>query len=175
MEIYITDLAAYNNGHLIGEWVSLPMSKNDLNLKISEILLRGTEVCNKDEIHEEFFITDYECDFMEIGEYDDIYNLNDIAAKMERMNEHFQKITKFLLSNNLVNNLNKAIEEVENVIIHKNSTMEDIAYEFVNEHYDIGSLAPIIANAIDYQKIGRELSCDGRYFEEEGDIYEYLV
>lgn len=25
MEIYITDLAAYNNGHLIGEWVSLPM------------------------------------------------------------------------------------------------------------------------------------------------------
>ena len=174
MEIYITDLAAYNNGHLIGEWVSLPMSKNDLNLKISEILLRGTEVCNKDEIHEEFFITDYECDFMEIGEYDDVYNLNDIAAKMERMNDHFKKITKFLLSNNLVSNLNEAIEEVENVIIHEDSTMEDIAYEFVNECYNLNDLPSIISNNIDYEAIGREMEMDGRYFKEDGDIYEYL-
>jgi hypothetical protein len=174
MKIYITDLAAYNNGHLIGEWVSLPMSKNDLNLKISEILLMGTEACNDDEIHEEFFITDFECDFMGIREYDDVYNLNEIAAKMELMNDHFKKMTKFLLSNNLVSNLNEAIEEAENVIIHKDSTMEDIAYEFVNECYDLDSLPSIISSNISYKNIAYDMEIEGRYFEVDGDIYEYL-
>jgi hypothetical protein len=102
MEIYITDLAAYNNGYLIGEWISLPMSKNDLNLKISEILLIGTEACNGNEIHEEFFITDYECDFMKIGEYDNPFKLNDIAEQADGLNDHELKMVRFLLRNGLV-------------------------------------------------------------------------
>ena len=173
MEIYITDLAAYNNGHLIGEWVSLPMDEDDLNFKVEEILSLGAEVCGDIE-HEEVFFTDYECDYMEIGEYDNIYHLNEIAVKMERMNEHFKKMTKFLLSNNLVRNLNEAIEEAENVIIHENSTMEDIAYEYVNECYDLGSLPSIISSNIDYKSIAYDMETEGRYFEVDGDIYEYL-
>lgn len=173
MTIYITDLGAYNQGHLIGEHISLPMDEDDLKSKIDEILSIGEKACGDTE-HEEIFITDYECDFMEIGEYDDPYKLNEIAQKMERMNDHFKKMTKFLLSNNLVSNLNEAIEEAENVIIHENSTMEDIAYEFVNECYDIDSLAPIISNNIDYKSIARDMEIEGRYFEVDGDIYEYL-
>lgn len=173
MEIYITDLAAYNNGHLIGEWVSLPMDEDDLNFKVAEILSLGAEVCGDTE-HEEIFFTDNECDYMEIGEYGNIYHLNEIAAKMERMNDHFKKMTKFLLSNNLVSNLNEAIEEVENVIIHENATMEDIAYEYVNECYDLDSLPSIISNNIDYKSIARDMEIEGSYFEVDGDIYEYL-
>ena len=173
MTIYITDLGTYNNGYLIGEHISLPMNEDDLKSKINEILSIGAKACGDTE-HEEIFITDYECDFMEIGEYDDPYKLNEMAQKMERMNDHFKKMTKFLLSNNLVSNLNEAIEEAENVIIHENSTMEDVAYDFIDGFYNLKDLPPILANAIDYEQIGRELSYDGRYFEEDGDIYEYL-
>ena len=28
--IYLTDLAAYNNGYLVGEWLELPLSSNEL-------------------------------------------------------------------------------------------------------------------------------------------------
>jgi len=174
MEIYITDLAAYNNGHLIGEWISLPMSKNDLNLKISEILLMGTEACNDDEIHEEFFITDFDCDFIDIGEYDDVYNLNKIAEQADGLNNHELKMVGFLLRNGLVKDFEEALEKYEDVIIHENSTMEDVAYDFIDGFYNLKDLPPILANAIDYEQIGRELSYDGRYFEEDGDIYEYL-
>lgn len=173
MEIYITDLAAYNNGHLIGEWVSLPMDEDDLKSKIDEILSIGAKACGNIK-NEEIFITDYESNFMEIGEYDDPYKLNEIAQKMERMNYYFKKMTKFLLSNNLVSNLNEAIEEAENVIIHENSTMEDVAYEYVNECYDLNSLPSIISNNIDYKSIARDMEIEGRYFEVDGDIYEYL-
>lgn len=173
MTIYITDLGAYNNGYLIGEHISLPMDEDDLKSKIDKILSIGAKACGDTE-HEEIFITDFECDFMEIGEYDDPYKLNEIAAKMERMNDHFKKITKFLLSNNLVSCLNQAIEESENVIVHENSTLENVAYEFVNECYDLDSLPSIISSNIDYKSIARDMEIEGRYFEVEGDIYEYL-
>lgn len=172
MKIYITDLAAYNAGHLIGEWVSLPMESEDLQAKITEILATGAKVCDDNE-HEEIFTTDYEC-FMCINEYDSIEKLNAIAEAVEGLDENELKAIRFLMDNNLVNGFEEAIECYEDVIIHENMTMEDIAYDFINECYGVDSLPSIIANNIDYEKIGRELEMDGRYFENGGDIYEYI-
>ena len=173
MEIYITDLAAYNNGHLIGEWVSLPMDEDDLKTKIDEILAIGVQACEDDD-HEEIFITDYECDFMNIGEYDNPFKLNEIAEQIDGLNDHEIKMVKFLLQNGLVKDFEEALEKYEDVIIHENSTMEDVAYEFVNECYNLDSLPSIISNNIDYQSIARDMEIDGNYFEQDGDIYEYL-
>lgn len=86
MEIYITDLSAYST-HLIGEWVSLPMDEDDLKAKIEEILTIGAKTCG-DYKHEEIFITDYECSFMEIGEYDNLFKLNEIAEQADGLNDH---------------------------------------------------------------------------------------
>jgi hypothetical protein len=173
MEIYITDLAAYNNSFLVGQSVSLPMDEDDLRAKIKEILLTGEEVCGDNE-HEEIFITDYECDFMKIDEYADPFQLNEIAEKVENLSEYELKAVKFLLNNYLVKDFNEALEKYEEVIIHEDVTMEDLAYEFVDKCYGVDSLPAIIANNIDYEKIGREMEMDGNYYEVEGDIYEYL-
>lgn len=173
MEIYITDLAAYNNGYLIGDWVALPMDEDNLKTKITEILATGAEACGDAE-HEEIFITDYESDFIKVSEYDDPFELNIMAEKAESLNSYEIKAVRFLLSNNLVKYFNDAMEHCEDVIIHEDMTMEDIAYNFVNECYNLDSLPSIIANNIDYKAIAREMEIDGRYFEENGDIFEYL-
>lgn len=172
MEIYITDLSAYST-HLIGEWITLPMNEDDLKAKIDEILSIGAQACGDGE-HEEIFITDYECDFMNIREYDNPYQLNEIAEQIDGLNDHEIKMVKFLLQNGLVKDFNEALEKYEDVIIHENSTMEDVAYEFVNECYNLDSLPSIISNNIDYQSISRDMEIDGNYFEVDGDIYEYL-
>lgn len=174
MEIYITDLAAYNNGYLIGEWVALPMDEEDLKAKITEILAIGAKACGDTE-HAEIFITDYESDLVSIGEYDNIFSLNTMAEKSESLNGYEIKAVRFLLNNNLVKNFDEAMECFEDVIIHEDTTLEDLAYELVNECYSLDSLPSIIANNIDYEKIGRELEMDGRYYEEDGDIYEYII
>lgn len=173
MEIFITDLAAFNNGYLIGEWVSLPMDEDDLKAKINEILTIGAEACGSIE-NEEIFLTDYECSFMEIGEFDNPFKLNEIAEQADGLNDHELKMVGFLLRNGLVKDFEKALDSYEDVIIHEDSTMQDVAYDFIDGFYNLKDLPPIIANAIDYEQIGRELSYDGRYFEEDGDIYEYL-
>lgn len=172
MEIYITDQSAFST-HLIGEWVSLPMEENNLKAKIEEILTIGAKACG-DFKHEEIFITDYECSFMEIGEYDNIFKLNEIAKQADGLNDHELKMVGFLLRNGLAKDYFEAVEHIEDIIIHENCTFQDIAYDFVNECYNLNDLPSIISNNIDYESIGRQMEMEGTYFEEDGDIYEYL-
>ena len=91
IKIYITDLEAYNNGYLVGEWIELPSS--NLEADISRILEAGAKACNDLNRHEEYFIADYECDYIKIGEYDDIFDLqvnlsivNDVLAISKPLN-----------------------------------------------------------------------------------------
>ena len=74
MNIFITNLGKYNEGELIGEWATLPISEKELQELFERIGIN--------EEYEEYFITDYECDFYEVGEYENIKTLNEIAEKM---------------------------------------------------------------------------------------------
>ena len=173
MEIYITDLAAYNQGHLIGAWISLPMDEEELQGKINAILEEGALVCNEYN-HEEAFISDYECDYLSIEEYDSIEGLNATAELADGLNEYDLKAVRFLMDNNLVNDFKDALEKYDDVIIHENLSMEDIAYEYVNECYNLEEVPPIIANNIDYNSIAKDLEMDGNYYVVDSDIFEYV-
>lgn len=82
MRIYITDLEAYNNGHLVGAWLELPMQDDTLAEAMQEVLYRGRNECKHKHHHEEVFITDYEADIT-ISEYDNIYRLNELAERLD--------------------------------------------------------------------------------------------
>ena len=172
IKIYLTDLAAYNSGYLIGEWIELPLEEAELNEKLQNILKKGGEICN--EIHEEYFITDFESDILDIDEYSNIYDLNNQAQKLSELNDYELKIARFLLNECLVNSVEEAIENIENVTLYENQTMQELAYELVEELYDINNLPSLIGSHIDYQGIARDLEIEGRYYEIEGDIYEYM-
>ena len=174
MQIFITDLAAYNGGALIGEWVSLPMDEQELNTKIKMILDEGAAALNEG-YHEEVFITDYECDFLDINEYDSIEELNRIADAAQSLNERELKAVRFLMDNHLVNGFEEALDKYEDVIIHEDMSMEDIAYEYVNECYNLEDMPSLIANNIDYEKIAREFEIDGSFFVVGTDVIEYLT
>ena len=52
--------------------------------------------------------------------------------------------------------------------------MTDIAFDLVHDCYDLTSVAPLIANNIDYESIAKELEYDGTYWEVGADVYEYI-
>jgi len=177
IKIYITDLAAYNNGLLVGEWVSLPIEEEILKEHIETVLKRGENISQDHSLHEEIFITDYEWEDIElfsINEYENIYTLNNQLAQLENLDEYQLKAVSFLLSQNLVNSVEEAIEQIDNVIIHEEQTLEDIAYNYINECYDLDKLPAIITTHIDYKAIARDLEIEGNYYEVNGDIYEYF-
>ncbi len=157
MRIYLTDLAAYNEGYLIGEWIELPC--DDLEDKVKTILKRGDEACLSFVDHEEYFITDWECDYKDIGEYDDIHALNELAETMEELDEDtLNKIQalKAYHGENYYNNIEDAIKALDDSL--------GMVIEGVSSDYE---LAKKLEYEIGYDdELYRVLGCTAKAYEQ---------
>ena len=176
LSIYITDLAAYNSGFLSGTWVQLPLSRFELSQAISEVLTEGEQVSGETN-HEEIFITDYEWDdlsLFEVDEYDDPFELNDQLKLLSTLDNDRLKAVKFLLDEGITVDIEDAVSRAEDVIVHHNYDMEDVAYDLIHNCYKVDELPSLIANNIDYDGVARDLEYEGIYWERDGDVYEYI-
>ena len=176
LEIYLTDLQAYNEGFLCGRWVKLPMTNFELSQAISEVLTEG-EYESGSEDHEEYFITDWSYDnyeFKPIDEYENIYELNEQLQFLENKTDYELKAISFLIAEGLATDFTDAIEKADDVTIYENQDIGDVAYNLMQDCYNADALPSIIANHIDYDGIARDLEMDGNYFEVGSDVFEYV-
>ena len=176
LSVYITDLAAYNSGFLSGSWVQLPLDSFELSQAISEVLAEGEQISDETN-HEEIFITDYEwddLDLFEVDEYDDPFELNDRLKLLADLDWDRLKAVSFLLDEGITVDIEDAISRAEDVIVHHNYDMEDIAYDLIHNCYKVDDLPSLIANNIDYDGVARDLEQEGTYWERYGDVYEYI-
>jgi antirestriction protein len=169
MNIYLTNLGKYNEGELIGEWVQLPISNEDLQKVFERIGIN--------EEYEEYFITDYECDFYEIGEYESISTLNEIAEKIDDLDEEQEQVVKVLMSE-CGYDLDDAIEKAERGDYRTYSNcdnMTDVAYQVVDEYDYLRNVPETVARYFDYEAFGRDLGIEGSFhFLDNGDCIEII-
>ena len=176
LEIYLTDLQSYNEGDLVGKWIKLPLTSFELHQAISEVLTEG-EFESGSKNHEEYFITDWAWsshEFYDIGEYHNLHQLNEELQDLQYKSDHELKAIAFLLQEQLATDTGDAIAKADDVHIYENHTMEDVAYDLMQECYNADALPSIIANNIDYEAIGREIEYDGTYYEVGSDVYQYI-
>lgn len=181
LKIYITDIAAYNAGNLIGEWVDLPLENDELNSKIKDIVERGSKYCGNQFLNEGIFITDYEFqtdyefeaeELFKVNEYDNVFDLNEKIILIESVESSQHKCIKFLLDENIANSVSDAIEKLDDVILYENSSMREIAEDFVDEYLDLSRVHDLIKYNLDYNGIARDLESD--YIQYGDDIFQYL-
>lgn len=169
MNIYLTNLGKYNEGELTGEWVKLPVSDEELQEVFKRIGI------NKE--YEEYFITDYECDFYEIGEYESISTLNEMAEKIDNLNEEQEQVVKVLMSE-CGYDLDDAIEKAESgdYRIYSNcDNMTDVAYAVVEECDYLRNVPETVARYFDYEAFERDLGIEGSFhFLDNGDCIEII-
>ena len=84
IEGYITNLGLYNEGILVGEYISFPITNSELQKVLNEIGIN--------EEYEEWFFTDYDGEYPEqvyrmLREYTPVSELNKIALALEKVNE----------------------------------------------------------------------------------------
>ena len=113
-------------------------------------------------------------EFFSVGEYENIYDLNKKLQAIEEVDSYKHKAIAFLLSEGLANDLDDAIYKAEDVIVHENQSMEDLAYDLLQECYGVDTLPSIISNNINYENVAKDLEMDGTYFEMGNDIFEYI-
>ena len=169
MNIYLTNLGKYNEGELVGEWVKLPVSDEELQKVFKRIGIN--------EEYEEYFITDYECYFYEIGEYENIDTLNEIAEKIDNLDEEQEQVVKVLMSE-CGYDLDGAIEKAESGdyrFYTDCDDMTDIAYVVVEECGYLDNVPENVARYFDYEAYGRDLDIEGSFhFLDNGDCIEII-
>ena len=142
LNIYLTNLSAYNNGQLVGEWMELPFTPQ----QYSECLKR---IGNP----EETFITDYDSDMgVTVGEFDNVFALNDLVKESEVYDaDLIAAIIECGYS------LEDAIDMAGDVIFYPGMELIDVAYEIVEEY----ALPEIAQMYFDYEAFTRDLKIQG--------------
>ena len=162
LKIFVTNLGKYNEGELIGEWVSLPIDESELEEVLERIGIN--------EEYEEYFITDYETEFdgLDIDEYSNIEELNELAAQLENFDEYdLEKVGAIIEAYGA--KLQDAIENIDNYTYYSGKTLEDVAYELVESCYNLSEFA---LRYFDYEAFARDLGFDGYTETENGVIYQ---
>lgn len=167
MKIFLTNLGKYNEGELVGEWVELPVSQGELQEVFDHIGIN--------EEYEEYFITDYECDLYEVGEYENIDKLSDIAERIQELDGEERNVVKALIQK-LDYTLDEAIEKVNNGdyrIYYDCDDMEDVAYQVVEDCGYLDKVLDNVACYFDYESFGRDLGIEGTYiFTDDNEAIE---
>lgn len=166
-KIFVTNLGKYNEGELIGKWVTLPITSDELDEVLEEIGIN--------EQYEEVFITDSETDIegFEIGEYDGIEELSDMVEEYENLDESQRICVQAMLEEGYT--FEDAMDRYENCIIYYDcNDMEDVAYRYIEETGMLYGIPENIANYFDYEAFGRDMSFEGQFVFIGNDCVQIL-
>lgn len=173
--IFLTNLGKYNEGELVGEWVDLPIYDfSDVleNIGISD------EPAENGCYYEEYFITDFETDYnITIGEYDNIYELDELAERLEGLTDYEKEIVKAYCEV-CSDNLEDALDHIDDCIFYQNCSLYDVAVELADETLASYAGSSKAAEAVvdfassyfDYNAFARDLGYDGYYEASNGVI-----
>lgn len=168
LNIFVTNLGKYNEGHLIGEWVDLPVSEDELQAVYDRIGIN--------EYYEEVFITDYETDIpgLKVGEYDSISDLNDFAEQLEDLGDDEKDVIGALISEGY--SLEDALDKKDDCYIYYNvSDMADVAEQYCDEIGILDAIPDSLRNYFDFEAFGRDMSFEGNFvFTDGGNCVEIL-
>ena len=126
-KVFLTNLGKYNEGHLIGEWIELPIDGD----KLKEVLDR----IGINEMYEEYFITDYENDFnYKVNEYDSLKELNEVAKRLQDLSNNYgEELLAAMLDFHLT--IDDVVYDLENKCcrIVSDNNLDDIGMELLEE------------------------------------------
>ena len=154
---YITNLGKYNEGLLIGKWIEFPIDEDDLNKVYKEIGIcyynENGEYINTG--YEEYFFTDWDCDFSNnFGEYEAIVNMNILAETLEDWNEDIFNAACEIWS------IDEVLENTQDdYVLYSDINRDyDLGYYWVHDSgcYDVSNMGTL-ANYIDYEAFGRDI------------------
>ena len=152
IRIYVANLAAYNEGRLVGDWLTLPMDEEELTEAIKKIL-------GKDE---EWAIHDYEAPFS-IHEYDSPYELNKLLEDLEDIDEE-EDVIRAIADIVDKDELFQILKDQSYSFIRDVHDEQDLALKIDQEYFPFDFEAVDKAGAsgyLDYEAIGHDLCLNG--------------
>ena len=183
MNIALTNLGKYNEGILDFVWLTLPASDDEIAAAFDRIEVSHDDVhYYSDGIghatgnglygeYEEFFITDYECDFYNVGEYENLDSLNEMAETIDGLQDYEMDIVKALINEGY--SLEDALDKKDDCILWSGCyDMTDVAYQYVEECDLLHDVPDSLKNYFDYEAFGRDLSFGAHWIATDNGYIE---
>ncbi|QDK03161.1 ArdA-like antirestriction protein [Mycobacterium phage SydNat] len=165
--IYIADLAAYNNGDLVGKWIDLDQFSDveELEWEIkTHVLLDG---------HKEWAIHDHEgFGGLRISEHEDLDVMLELSEAVEKHGDPFVAWIGDIVGDiSYFGSVSEAVDQFEDVYIGQ-MTIEDYAYEYAEE---VLGLTGTALEYFDTEKFARDLEASGDVSEAwyDGEYYVF--
>ena len=169
LKIFVNTWANYNeNGADGGRWITLPMDWDDLDATLTEI----AESVN--DIDPEFCIHDYEWtgfEYSNIGENDNIRDLNDTVSELDALDDHDQKKVAAILEA-CENDLQRAINNVDDYTLYEGMDIDEVAEQLVEDMGLLDGCGELVRRYFDYEAFARDLRFDGYYETAHGVLCE---
>ncbi len=130
-----------------------------MSCDLDDVLERLAESTGEEVDEMEVFINDYETEIngLEISEHENIEELNELADELKRLDEDdIEKIEAIIEADG--GTLRDAIDEIDDYTYYSGMTLEDVAYELVEECYELPEFAK---RYFDYEAFARDLGYDG--------------
>ena len=177
---FITNLGKYNEGKLIGEWIKLPVTKDEFNQALKRIGIGSLDEFGQP--YEEIFISDYDCSLPAIGEllteYESISRLNYFAACLVELSLYdLEKYTSILESGcDSFKSMDELIDLSFNLDCYDYRADIEDEYDLGYDHvigcglYSADELKGLIPY-IDFESIGKDIMIDDNgAFAENGYV-----
>lgn len=162
LNIYINTRGNYNvYGAENGKWITLPMAEDELSAKLT-----ATAKKMKDS-DPEWFVNDYKWEdkaFFPVDEVSSYNRLNKICETISELDEYDQEKLLAIIEYT-GSDIQDAIDDLDCYTFYQGQTLEDVAYDLINECYNLPEIA---LTHFDYSAFARDLSFDNYYEAENG-------
>ena len=173
LKIYVTNLGKYNEGFLIGKWLELPATEEEIEKTLEEIGI-SDEPDENGIYYEEYFITDYETDIdgLKVSEYSNIDDLNELAESIDDLDEDEKEIVDAIMGEGY--SLEDAIDKKDDVMIYYNcSNMEQVAEDYAEQVGLLNDIPESLRYYFDFEAYGRDMSFEGHFvFTDNGNCIQ---
>lgn len=169
LNIFLTNLGKYNEGELVGEWVELPATDEELEAVKARIGIN--------EEYEEYFITDFETDVhgLKVEEYSNLDELNELAEAIEEDPEKAEALIYF--GYDTADEIKDNLDNIFYVTTPEGceSDEEAVGYYYAEECGGL-NIPENIKSYFDYEAYGRDIMLEGQFYtSKSGDIYELVA
>lgn len=173
LKIYVTNLGKYNEGFLIGKWLELPATDEEIEKTLKEIGI-SDEPDESGIYYEEYFITDYETDIdgLEVGESDNFDDLNELAKTLDELDEDEKEIVNAIMGEGY--SIEDAIDKKDDVMFYSNcSNMTEVAEEYAEQVRLLESIPKELRYYFDFEAYGRDMEIEGNFvFTDSGNCIQ---